>query len=231
MRALSNLHKFSEVINEINFISLLDLDYSAKMIDLGCGNGEFTLRCTNKVETQKIWGVEISLPEIEKSQEKGIKIIQSDLNKSLPFKDNFFDIVISNQVLEHLLDIDQFFMEIYRILKINGYAILSTENLSSWHNIFALIMGFRPFSLDYSNTKKIGNPFSPHHNTNIKSKPLLHNKVLSYFSLKEMCSLYKFKIDKILGGGYYPMPFQSLSMVFSKIDPIHSHFLTIKIRK
>lgn len=43
--------------------------------------------------------------------------------------------------------------------------------------------------------------------------------------LKILCRHEIFE-EKILGAGYYPLP-----NFFSKVDPRHSAFLTIKIRK
>ena len=71
-----------------------------------------------------------------------------DLNKKFPIKDNSVDVVVSDQVIEHLTDVvDNFVKEIFRILKPEGYAVISTENLSSWNNLFALLFGYGPPSL------------------------------------------------------------------------------------
>jgi len=43
---------------------------------------------------------------------------------------------------------------------------------------------------------------------------------------KEIFEIKGFKVEKILGSGYYPLP-----NLFAKLDPKHSAFLTIKVRK
>lgn len=43
-----------------------------------------------------------------------------DLNKKFPYKDNFFNEVYSNCVLEHLTDLENFVNECYRVLKVGG---------------------------------------------------------------------------------------------------------------
>jgi SAM-dependent methyltransferase len=43
---------------------------------------------------------------------------------NLPFKDNSYDVILCNHVLEHIPDDKKAMQELYRILKPNGYAIL-----------------------------------------------------------------------------------------------------------
>lgn len=228
---LLKLFYISYRINVENFLSLLENNPSALLIDLGCGNGEFTMKCNERIGTTNIWGVDIDEEIANEARRRGIRIITADLSEILPLEDNFFDVVLSNQVLEHLINSDLFVKEIYRILKPDGYAIVSTENLSSWHNIFALTFGYRPFSLDYSFRIKIGNPLSPHNGEEVTDKASIHTKVFPYQALKELFEIYGFRVEKLVGGGYYPIPIFCLSKVFSRFDPRHAHFLTLKLRK
>lgn len=217
-------------INEDNFLSLLERNSSASLIDLGCGKGDFTMKCAKQIGTNNVWGVEIDEKLAKEARTKGIKTISADLNEKLPLQTGSFDVVMSNQVLEHLINSDLFVKEIYRLLKPDGYAVVSTENLSSWHNIFALALGYRPFSLDYSYRIKIGNPLSPHSGEEVVEKSLVHLKIFPYQALKELFEIYGFRVEKLVGGGYYLMPIFLFSKVLSKIDARHSHFLTLKLK-
>ena len=49
-------------------------------------------------------------------------------DESLPFPDASFDVVISNQVLEHVWNQERHIAEIHRVLKADGVAYLSTPN-------------------------------------------------------------------------------------------------------
>src|SRR3989344_2258954 len=200
---LIKLHQKSFKENEMNIFSLLDKNPNAKLLDLGCDEGSFTLRLANKIGTKQIYGIDIVDERIKESKEKGIKIVKSDLNKKLPFEDNFFDVIHANQVIEHLFDVDLFAEEIYRILKPKGYAIVSTENLSSWHNLFALFMGHQAFSQHISSKYHIGNKISPHHGEDLILKSWTHNKIFTYKGLKEFFKIHNFKNGKILGAGHY----------------------------
>lgn len=153
------------------------------------------------------------------------------MNKKFPIKDSPFDVVVSDQVIEHLTDVDNFVKEIFRILNPEGYAVIATENLSSWNNLFALLFGYGPPSLQYSAEKRIeGGPLSPHHAENILSESPRHVYIFTYQALKEIFSLHGFTVERLIGGGYYPCP-EFLMRIMSKIDPRHSQFLIIKVRK
>lgn len=228
-RFLLRLHEYSTRTNHANIFSLLEGNRSSKLLDLGCGNGDFTIQCAKKVGTENIWGVEIAEELVIEAKKKGIKVIRADLNRELPLKSKYFDVIVSNQVLEHLTNIGTFIEGIHRVLKPSGYAVISTENLSSWHNIFALLLGYRPFSQDYPVKVKLGNPISPHHSD--KSVPRAHVYVFPYVVFKELFQLYGFKLDAIVGAGYYPMPCKLLSSIMSKMDARHAHFITLKARK
>lgn len=207
--------------NEKNILKLLEPNPKAKFLDLGCGNGKQTLKFASKIGTNKIYGIEIDNEAIAK-KEKGIYMVKGDLNKRFPFKDNFFDVICANQIIEHLTNVDGFIQEIFRVLKNRGYAIISTENLSSAYNLFALSLGQQAFSQHISEKYHIGNILSPHFGENLKKGYLAHKIIFSYFGLKHLFMVYKFKVEKIICSGF---PF------FSRIDQIHSHFIAMKVRK
>lgn len=206
---------------------LSEKNSKAKILDLGCWNGELSLEVAKRIGTKKVYGIEIVKEKIKEAKLKGVNALQGDLNKKFPFKDNFFDVIIANQIIEHLYDTDNFVKEIYRTLKPNGYAIISTNNLSSWHNIFALISGHQPFPSDVSGYTEVGKLFAL---SNYWHGSLAHLRVFSYFALKGIFKKYGFKIEKHRGIGYYPFPV-IISRFFSKIDPWHSVYQTIKVRK
>jgi SAM-dependent methyltransferase len=64
----------------------------------------------------------------------------------LPYADKEYDVVICEQVIEHLHNTTWFLSELCRILKPGGKLLLATENLSSLPNIIALLIGITPFS-------------------------------------------------------------------------------------
>jgi ubiquinone/menaquinone biosynthesis C-methylase UbiE len=227
-RIFENMFNNSMKLNEKNILKMLRYNPEAKILDLGCDDGEWTLKIAKKVKTRNIHGIEIIEEKINLCKEKGIMAKKGDLNKKFPFENEEFDIVHANQVIEHISDLDNFLSEISRILKKGGYIIISTENASSWHNIFASIMGWQIFSLTNISSKKmgIGNPLAIHRGNKIELSSWTHKTIFNYLGLREFIETYGFKIIKISGAGYYPFP-----SFFGNIDKKHSHFLTVKAYK
>jgi len=225
---LLKLHGTAERNNLKNIMSYLEPIKDSTFLDMGCGNGTITCELANMIGTNNIYGIEIWGERTKIAESKGIVVKQCDLNKRFQFDNEFFDVVCSNQVIEHLYDTDNFISEIYRILKPNGYAVISTENLSSWHNVSSLFFGWQPFSLTNVSQKAlgIGNPLALHRNKQITNYSNEHMRLFSFRGLKEIFEVHGFKVESIAGAGYYPLP-----NIISKIDPRHSAFLTIKVRK
>ena len=213
-----------------NILDLLDVNNKAKILDLGCDDGIWTLQMADKIKSKKIFGLDLIDKQIRKAVKNGIIATKGDLNKTFPYKDNTFDVVLANQVIEHVVDTDLFTSEIFRILKKGGYAVISTENLASWHNIFSLMLGFMPFSLTNTSSKTgaLGNPMDKHHSEKFDwiANTWQHQRVFTTKGWSHLFKLFGFSIETILGAGYYPF-----GNLFSSIDVNHSAFITFKIKK
>ena len=53
-----------------DFIKLLEFNSNAKVLDIGCGNGNFTLKVKNKIGSSKVYGIEIYDPFIKEAEKK-----------------------------------------------------------------------------------------------------------------------------------------------------------------
>ncbi len=221
-------HQTAEENNK-NLGKLLEKNPQAKILDLGCDDGSLVAKRIKKyVGSKKIWGVDIDPEVLIKAKRLGIETFCLDLNRSLPFKDDFFDVIQANQVIEHLWNTDAFLSEVYRVLRPGGYFLPATENLSSWHNLFSLSLGFQPPSSDISDRFRVGNPFSL-----CQNRPrhcIGHQRVFTLCGLKKLLEVYGFKVEKILTAGYYPLP-SVLAKVLVRLDPTHTAFICLKARK
>lgn len=221
---LADLYQGATDMNHRNIADLFDHDPEAAFCDLGCDDGILTMEFAKKIGTKKVYGVDID----DWSKHKEIEFSAFDLNEKFKYDDNSFDVVHANQVIEHLYNSDNFIGEIYRILKPGGYAIVSTENASSWCNIFASIMGWQIFSLTNISSKKmgIGNPFAIHRSDKQEAVAWNHIRIYNIRGLKEYFEVFGFSVEAIRCAGYFPLP-----NFLGDIDKTHGHFMTFKVRK
>jgi len=200
-----------------------------KVLDIGCAYGYFLKLCEER--GYETYGIDISKYAITqaKREAKRTKLFVHDIEKGLHmFKDNFFDIVVANQIVEHLFNPDNFFLEIYRVLKPGGYAVIATPNLCSLHNRLFVLLGWQITNISPSTKFVFGNPNRGAISN--MSGPYRHLTVFSPPALKEMCEFYGLKVEKIAGAGFYPFT-SNIAKFLSKIFPTFSVYLIAKVKK
>jgi len=182
-----------------------------RFLEIGCGTGEFLERTARLDERLKVWGIDVSKLAIDKIKEKGFDGFALDVSQQkLPFPDEFFDVVYSGDVIEHLLDPDFMISEVNRILKEEGFLVLTTPNLASWCNRILLLFGVQPLFSEVSTKKVFGRS---------GSKIVGHLRLYTLTSLKEFLSYYGFKIINIEGAYFH-----AFSPLLTSIDRFFSHF-------
>lgn len=108
-------------------------------------------RAAEKIICEYAWPVNIGAGDAEKSEKRWpfAQRVDSEIDFNthrLPFVTGHHDVVICEQVIEHLHNTTHFILELNRIMEHGGHLILSTENLASVPNILALICQRAPFS-------------------------------------------------------------------------------------
>jgi SAM-dependent methyltransferase len=80
---------------------------------------------------------------------KGYKAILIGDATNIPIADGSMDMVLSTEVIEHIVEVRSYMKEINRITKMNGKLIISTPNLACYGNRFGMLFGkgmkFHPF--------------------------------------------------------------------------------------
>jgi ubiquinone/menaquinone biosynthesis C-methylase UbiE len=238
-----SLYNNSDEIRREKIIGQFEEDNTSVYFDIGVGDGQFAKRCIERIKPGKAFGVDYrdnlkAGLDLSAGGKTKFELLIADIGDGLPLPDASVDIVTCSQVVEHLPNTDAFLIELYRILKPGGYAIISTENLSSWDDIFAILLGYRPFSVHYSYLRMVGNPFSPHNNEDISSsydsssgRFYGHNKIFTLKAFRALATLYNFEVVSIYGAGYYPVPSKALMKFFSRVDKLHSKFMVVRLRK
>lgn len=104
----------------------------------------------------KVIGVDVNPKVLAKFQNKHkLKIVKCNIEyEKLPFNDNQFDLVIFNEVFEHLgTNPLAALKELRRVLKTNGILILTTPNLYAFHKVVMFNLG-KSFNNAYEELKK-----------------------------------------------------------------------------
>jgi SAM-dependent methyltransferase len=104
-----------------NYAEKLD----GNLLDVGCGSMPY----------KKLFNVSqyIGL-DIDTEISRNLKVADKFYDgKSFPFVDNEFNAVLSNQVLEHVFNPDEFLSEIYRVLKPGGRLLLTVPFIWDEH--------------------------------------------------------------------------------------------------
>jgi O-antigen biosynthesis protein len=148
----------------------------------------------------KLYGVDVSPSRIKRAKIETEKIFpnkinkfkfsESNLDKSLPFQDNFFDVITCLAVIEHVYDIFHLVKEIKRVLKPGGYIIAEVPNIAYLKRRIKLLFGQLPATASTLNWKKVG----------------WERGHIHYFTMKRFCWLFKqegFIIDKKTGAGIF----------------------------
>lgn len=225
----TGMYERASEMNRQNLISLASRGGGKVLLDLGCDDGEWTRRLANTVGATEIHGVEIVDEQAKKAEAKGIRVKKVDLNQPLTaLPSNYYDVIHANQVIEHVSSVDTFVSEVYRLLKPGGHAVVSTENGSSWHNVFAAIMGWQIFSLSNVSALRagLGNPCAIQRGGTPFTGTWTHKTIFNYRGLIEMFEVHGFKDVIIAGAGYFPLP-----AFLGRIDARHSAFITVYGRK
>ncbi len=189
-----------------------------KILDLGCHEGLVTPKYLKNIEDREIYGLDC----FDSISNKEIIYKKCDLESdTYPFKNNFFDIVLAGEVIEHLLNKDHLLEESYRVLKPGGIFICTTENIASLDNIVSLLLAQEPFS-QHTGSKFYTSTFlSPHFmekNPHAEGNKYLHKNVCSYFGLKRLMQINGFKHATVLSLG-------NISSLAEKLFPYHNRLL------
>jgi SAM-dependent methyltransferase len=107
----------------------------ARILDFGCGAGELVRE--GRAAGLEIYGTDVfyggsrARSAAEASGLLG-SVIRETSGHHIPFPDNYFDMVVSNQVMEHIQDLDPVIAEIHRVLRPGSVALNIFPSRDVW---------------------------------------------------------------------------------------------------
>ncbi len=222
---LPRLFLRTEEANRRMILRRLPRAFGGSLLDLGTHDGEFTVRIARHLAAREVKGVEVVAKHAEQGRRRGIDVVSADASERLPFPDHSFDVVTANQVIEHVRDTDGMLAEVRRVLRPDGIACISTNNLSSWHNVVSLVLGFQPLPMHVSNEVILGNPLTPDHRMPHPDGAQSHLRLFTSRGLLELASYHGLRATHVETVGFYPLP-PLLARLATRLDPRHGVFLT-----
>jgi methionine biosynthesis protein MetW len=130
-----------------------------RLLDIGSGAGVGAELLAHTLDVDHVTCIDISTSALGAVIRRGFSpIVASAEGSLLPFPDRTFDVVVLDEVIEHLVDTDSIMSEIHRVLRKDGQLIMSTPNLAAWFNRLALLIGFQPAYSEVSFKGVYGRP-------------------------------------------------------------------------
>jgi len=209
------------------------------LLDVGCGDGSFLFRYID-YKPDLFCGIEASPTLKQQAEKRGINVLPVDLNGVWPYSDNTFDVVHSAQVIEHLHNTRLFVQETLRVLKPGGTALITSENLTSFLNLGAMVFGYTPFTLMRCCGWYLGNPLGLHYGDHVEegvpiTDPAFagvtgHIRALGVLQAKELFERVGMKGVEVSSLGLMPLP-DWLGRRLEKIMYRRGHLLLIQAIK
>jgi SAM-dependent methyltransferase len=118
-------------------LKYLDVDESDVVLDVGCGCGNVL----EKIVKGRLYGIDISeyaIGQAEKRLQRRATLHRCDA-QSLPFEAGSFDKIMCSEVVEHTLEPEVVFGEMWRVLKPDGICVVSIPNEKFSRHIKSLL--------------------------------------------------------------------------------------------
>ena len=192
--------------------SIADLSVH-EALDIGSGEGHDLRVIHEKFPNASLSAVDYKRDHFEKLKRFDVKTYCLNIeNRSLPFRDEKFDLIVANQVLEHVKELFWINHEVFRVLKTGGLFFIGVPNGLALHNRVLGNFGFHPTC-----------------NKSVSA----HVRI---FSKRDIFLFYRFigknfcKVQSFYGSQFYPFP-KKIARILSTIFPNLATSLFFLVRK
>lgn len=164
-----------------------------RVLDLAAGVG-YVARNVRDGYQADMFANDISPSCLKSLRELGLPVTSYSLDHDtagFPFKDGSFDALVALATIEHIINVDLFVKEIYRVLDDNGYFYVSAPNYASLLYLYEIVATGRTFH----------NPLKDE----TRYEFYAHVRYFTYRTLLEYLSSFGFVPDAV----YTPLPQES----------------------
>jgi ubiquinone/menaquinone biosynthesis C-methylase UbiE len=214
-----NDKKFTDAVDEVavwsapfgfTLLNTIKMKCGIRALDIGCGTGFPLIELAARLDGEsRIYGIDPWDKAIERAKEKialyrikNAEVI-SGAAEDLPFEENFFDLIVSNNGVNNVQDLNKTLSECYRVLKPGGQFVFTfnlPETFKQFYDIFEETMN------DLGLLKEIG---KMHEHIFSKRKPVGFMKNITEknkFKISEIKEeSFKYRFSDGTSFLYYPM--------------------------
>lgn len=170
-----------------DFAARLDRVQTACDLGVGCGHDLQLVQAS--FPEADYYGLDFTDMNATVLQAAGIQLGTLDLEHDrLPFDDGSVDLVIANQVYEHLKEIFWVTHEVSRVLPVGGHLIIGVPNICAFHNRLLFALGRQPSQMKNYSAHVRG--FSP-------------GEIPQFL---EVCFPGGYVVKQFAGSQFYPFP-------------------------
>ena len=126
----------------LDLISLIPNRKNNKVLEIGAGGCDTLLEMKKTGLASEVVGVELMhLPDSNQNHPDIDKLIIGNIeNIELDLTDNYFDVILCGDVLEHLIDPWNILSKLYKFLKPEGIIIISVPNIREFETLYKIII-------------------------------------------------------------------------------------------
>lgn len=111
---------------------------NSRVLDLGCGDGAL-LKALSEQKNCQGYGLEIATDHVLAAMQRGINVIQADLEPGLQhFNNHSFDVIVLSQTIQSMQNTEHILREMKRVAK---QAIVTFPNFGYWRNRLQICFG------------------------------------------------------------------------------------------
>ena len=111
-----------------------------RILDIGCGVGMYVRKF--REFSDHVWGIDVEVPRVVHGS-RVVPNLSVARGENLPFKDETFDVIFLNEMLEHVEDDAQTLREAMRTLRPGGYIVIFVPNRLYFFETHGFYMGKR----------------------------------------------------------------------------------------
>jgi SAM-dependent methyltransferase len=183
------------------------------VLDIGAGHGADLGIVSKRYPAARLEAIESNVHYANALRAGGLAVTECNLERArLPFADATFDLVMANQILEHIKEIYWLLDQISRVLKVGGHFYVGVPNLASLHNRILLLAGRQPTCLNNASAHVRG--FTKH----------------DLLRTLDLCWPKGFEAVGFRGSNFYPFP-PSIAGPLARLAPQFAVTIFVLLRK